>query len=360
MTFNTHSTHYDVIIIGTGAGGGTLAYHLARHQQKILILERGSFLPREKENWSALEVYQRERYHTDEHWFDRNHKPFRPGMNYWVGGNTKVYGAALLRMRERDFEEVQHKDGISPAWELKYSDFEPYYLQAEALYDVHGQRGQDPTEPPRTQDYPYPAVSHEPRMQELVDAFTKLGLHPFSLPLGLKLNETDPRLGHCIRCNTCDGFPCLTQGKADADVNCIEPIRQDHRVTLLTNCKVIRLETSTSGREVTHVIAEMNGELHSFSSDRIVIACGAINSAALLLRSANEKHPNGLANSSDQVGRNLMKHVCTALVQLGIKRNPALYQKTICISDFYWGEPGFPYPMGLIQNTGNVLADHKC
>jgi choline dehydrogenase-like flavoprotein len=350
-------SHYDVIIIGTGAGGGTLAYHLAPSGKKILILERGSFLPREKENWSALEVYQRERYHTQEQWFDSNDKAFRPATGYWVGGNTKVYGAALLRMRERDFEQVIHQDGISPEWALKYADFEPYYAQAEQLYDVHGQAGVDPTEPLRSQPYPYAPVRHEPRMQELANAFTTAGLHPFNLPLGLKLNEVDKSLGHCIRCNTCDGFPCLTRGKADADVNCIEPIRQNSNVTLLTEAKVTRLITSRSGREITQVEAEINGELQTFTGDIIVVACGAINSAALLLRSRNDQHPNGLANRSDQVGRNLMKHVCTALVQLSTKLNPAVYQKTICISDFYWGEPDFPYPMGLVQNTGNVLAD---
>lgn len=353
----TTNTHYDVIIIGTGAGGGTLAYHLAPSGKKILILERGTFLPREKENWSALEVYQRERYHTQEQWFDTNDKAFRPATGYWVGGNTKVYGAALLRMRERDFEQVEHQDGMSPAWALKYADFEPYYVQAEQLYDVHGQAGVDPTEPPLSQPYPYAPVSHEPRMQELANAFAKAGLHPFHLPLGLKLNEVDKSLGNCIRCNTCDGFPCLTQGKADADVNCIAPIRQNSNVTLLTEAKVTRLHTSPSGREVTQVEAEIDGELQTFTGNIIVVACGAINSAALLLRSRNDQHPNGLANRSDQVGRNLMKHVCTALVQLSTTLNPAVYQKTIAISDFYWGEPDFPYPMGLVQNTGNVLAD---
>lgn len=349
--------HYDVIIIGTGAGGGTLAYHLTPSGKKILILERGTFLPREKENWSALEVYDHERYHTQEHWYDVHGKAFRPGMNYWVGGNTKVYGAALLRLRERDFEQVEHQDGISPEWPLKYHDFAPYYTPAETLYDVHGQSGDDPTEPSRSLPYPYPPIRHEPRMQELANAFTQAGLHPFHLPLGLKLNEVDKSLSACIRCNTCDGFPCLTHGKADAEVNGIQPARTHANVTLLTEAKVTRLHTSASGQSVTGVEAEVSGELQQFTGDIVVVACGAINSAALLLRSANEQHPDGLANSSGLVGRNLMKHVCTALVQLNTKPNPAVYQKTICISDFYWGEPEFPHPMGLVQNTGNVLKD---
>ncbi|MDV2994700.1 MAG: 6'''-hydroxyparomomycin C oxidase [Chroococcidiopsis sp. SAG 2025] len=349
--------HYDVIIIGTGAGGGTLAYRLAFSGKKILILERGTFLPIEKENWSALEVYQRERYHTQERWYDTNGKTFRPATGYWVGGNTKVYGAALLRLRERDFEQVEHKEGISPEWALKYRDFEPYYDRAEELYDVHGQSRIDPTEPPRSLPYPYPAVRHEPGMQELANLLTQVGLHPFNLPLGLKLNEVDRSLENCIRCNTCDGFPCLTRGKADAEVNCIQPIRDRTNVTLLVAAKVTRLHTSPSGREIARVEAEIDGQHQFFTGDIVVVACGAINSAALLLRSRNDRHPSGLANSSGQVGRNLMKHNCTAMVQLSTKLNSDVYQKTICISDFYWGELSFPYPMGLVQNTGNVLAD---
>ncbi|NER80711.1 MAG: GMC family oxidoreductase, partial [Leptolyngbya sp. SIO1D8] len=351
------STHYDVIIIGTGAGGGTLAYRLAPSGKRILILERGDFLPREKANWDAREVYQNERYHTHEQWYDGDGQPFRAQMSYWVGGNTKVYGAALLRLRERDFEAVDHQDGISPAWPLKYADFEPYYTEAEQLYDVHGQVGEDPTEPPRSGHFPYPAISHEPRLQEIADGFVKQGLQPFHLPLGLKLNEVDKTLGNCIRCDSCDGFPCLVQGKADAEVNTLQPIRHEDNITLMTQANVLRLLTNPTGREVTAVEAEVKGQRETFSADVVVVACGAINSAALLLRSANDTHPNGLANSSDHVGRNLMKHLTTAMVALTTTPNPAIYQKTIAVSDFYWGDPDFPYPMGLVQNTGNVLRD---
>jgi len=354
----TADNHYDVIIIGTGAGGGTLAYRLAPTGKKILVLERGDFLPREKANWSALEVYQKERYHTDEHWYDDRGNEFRPQTGYWVGGNTKVYGAALLRLRERDFEQVIHKGGISPEWPLKYSDFEPYYTQAEALYDVHGERGTDPTEPPCNKPYPYPPVSHEPDMEEIADNIRELGYYPFHLPLGLKLNERDPTKSPCIRCDTFDGYPCLVGAKADSDYNAIRPTRKSYsNFTLITNAKVLRLHTSESGREVTKVETEIAGEQHWFTSDIVVVACGSINSAILLLRSANDKHPNGLANSSDQVGRHFMKHMATALVSMHLEVNRANFQKTIAVNDFYWGEPDFPYPMGMVQNTGNVLAD---
>lgn len=351
------TTHYDIIIIGTGAGGGTLAYRLAATGKRILILERGDFLPREKANWDAREVYQAERYHTHDLWHDAEGQSFRPQMSYWVGGNTKVYGAALLRLRERDFETVEHQDGISPAWPLKYADFEPYYAEAEALYHVHGQQGEDPTEPQRSSPYPYPAVSYEPRMAAIAHHLTHQGLKPFHLPLGLKLNEVDKTLGSCIRCDSCDGFPCLVQGKADAEVIGIQPIRHAANVTLQTQSLVTRLHTSPSGREVTSVEALVKGEPQIYQADLVVLACGAINSAALLLRSANDAHPNGLANTSDQVGRNFMKHLTTAMVALETTPNPDVFQKTIAISDFYWGDQNFAYPLGFVQNTGNVLRD---
>ncbi len=349
--------HYDLIIVGTGAGGGTLAYKLAPTGKKILILERGSFLPKENENWSASEVFRKQRYQAQQQWYDQTGEPFRPQTNYWVGGNTKVYGAALLRMRERDFEEVQHQDGISPEWPLKYKDFEPYYTEAEKLYLVHGRQGDDLTEPPRSETYPLPAVAHEARMQQICDAISHQGLHPAYLPLGLKLSEGADEQSDCIRCKTCDGFPCHVDAKADAEVVGISPSLKFPNVTLKTNAKVVRLHTSPNGGEVKAVEAEIDGQSHFFFSDIVVLACGAINSAALLLSSANSSHPTGLANSSDLVGRNFMKQLITTLVQLSPLPNPAIFQKTICVNDFYWGELGFDYPMGHIQNTGNILED---
>jgi choline dehydrogenase-like flavoprotein len=352
----TH-THYDLIIIGTGAGGGTLAYHLAPMGKKILILERGSFLPREKANWDTVEVVQKDRYHTSEVWYDHNGHEIHPGVGYFVGGNTKVYGGALFRWRERDFDQVIHKGGISPEWPLKYADFEPYYTQAEQLYEVHGQHGIDPTEPIASAAYLYSPIQHEPRIQEIHDQLQHQGLHPFHLPLAIKLNEVNRRLSTCIRCNTCDGFPCLVDAKADADVNCVRPAEQFKNVTLITEAKVQRLLTSASGREVTAVEAEIDGAMYQFSGDIVVVACGAINSAALLLRSANDQHPNGLANRSDQVGRNLMKHQNGAIIGISRKANPTVFQKTMAINDFYWGEAGFDYPMGHVQLLGKVNGD---
>ncbi|MEO1682738.1 MAG: GMC family oxidoreductase [Cyanobacteria bacterium J06631_12] len=346
--------HYDVIIIGTGAGGGTLAHRLAASGKKILVLERGAFLPKEKLNWSTDAVFRDGRYQTKEMWLDGDGKEFQPGTNYWVGGNTKFYGGALFRLREKDFDEVQLHEGISPAWPLKYADFEPYYDQAESLYQVHGKQGLDPTEPPRSDNYPFPPVSHEPRIAGLDKAFQDRGLNPFYLPLSVKLNEKDAFLSECIRCNTCDGFPCFIDAKSDADVSCIRPTMNHENVHLLTEAKVNKLHTSASGKEISGVEAEIGSEKMTFTGDIVVVACGAVNSAVLLLKSANEHHPNGLANRSDQVGRNFMKHLAAAIVGLTLKENQSVFQKTLAINDYYWGEPGFDYPMGHVQLLGKV------
>jgi len=251
------NNHYDIIIIGTGAGGGTLAYSLAQSGKKILLLERGPFLPREKENWDVKTVFNSDRYHNAEVWYDRDGKEFHPGMSYFVGGNTKVYGAALFRLREKDFEAFQHIDGLSPAWPLKYKDFEPYYGQAEKLYQVHGQGGEDPTEPFRSAAFPYPAVSHEPRIQEISEVLQSKGLKPYHTPVGIRLNEAQRYLSECIRCNTCDGFPCLVHAKSDAEVSAVRPVMGQANVTLLTEAKVLKLHTSPSGREISSVEVEV-------------------------------------------------------------------------------------------------------
>lgn len=345
--------HYDVIIIGTGAGGGTLARKLAPSGKKILILERGDFVKREPDNWNSRAVNVEGKYNTKEVWYDREGKPLHPHTNYNVGGNTKFYGAALFRMRKEDFGELRHYDGISPAWPISYDELEPFYTQAEQLYHVHGTAGEDPTEPPRSADFPFPAVSHEPRIQHLADDFAAAGVKPFHVPLGIQIKEND-RTSSCVRCATCDGFPCLLNAKSDAHVCGIEPALNFSNVTLLTNSLVKKLETDASGRSVSAVVVEREGETEQYSANLVVVAAGAINSAALLLRSANEQHPNGLANSSDQVGRNYMGHVNSVLLAVSKCPNPTVFQKTLAVNDYYFGSEDFPFPMGHISFVGKL------
>jgi choline dehydrogenase-like flavoprotein len=348
------TNHYDVIIIGTGAGGGTLAYALAPSGKRILILERGDYVRREKDNWNPRAVNVEAKYNTKEVWRDKDGKELHPHTNYYVGGNTKFYGAALFRLRKEDFGEIRHYGGMSPAWPLAYEDLEPYYSKAEELYQVHGQRGEDPTEPPANGPYPHPPVSHEPHIQHLSDDLARYGLRPFHTPLGIMLDEQHPHTSRCIRCETCDGFPCLVYAKSDAQVCCVDPALQHPNLTLLTNAYVSRLETSASGHEVAKVHVERNGARETYSADVVVVSCGAINSAALLLRSGNDKHPNGLANSSDVVGRHYMGHVNSVLMAISKCPNPTVFQKSLSINDFYFGSEEWNYPMGHISFVGKL------
>ena len=329
--------HYDVIIIGTGAGGGTLAQKLAASGKRILLLERGDRMALSDQNVANVDVFKKERYHAPEQWYDQAGEPFSPQTNYAVGGNTKIYGASLMRMRDRDFDAVQHQEGTAPAWPLKYSDFEPYYTAAEQLYQVHGDASQDPTEPAHSGDYPFPAVDHEPLMQRFIEGIAKQNLHPTPLALSLTRQTDDPT--------------------GDAEVFGVNAALQRSTVTLRTNARVVSLHTNPSGREIKGVQAQVGDQAILFSGDIVVLACGAVNSAILMLASANEKHPNGLANGSDQVGRNLMRQQMTVIVERGGTNNSGTFPRSVSVNDFYWGDGDYGYPMGHIENSGGLLQD---
>jgi choline dehydrogenase-like flavoprotein len=349
-------TDYDIIIIGSGAGGATLAHRLAPSGKSILILERGGWLPREPENWSAEQVFQESRYVSVDIWNNHAGKPFQPGTYHYVGGATKMYGAALYRLRQEDFGRRIHQDGISPAWPLGYDVFEPYYTQAEQLYQVHGIRGEDPTEPPCSAPYPFPPVSHEPRIQQLSDDLARAGYHPFHSPCGIMLDEANMPYSRCVRCKDCDGFPCVVHAKSDAEVLAVRPALEHANVSLLIHAKVIRLNTNGEGTSVTEVVVEVDGKTEMLRAGIVVVSCGAAHSAELLLKSANDKHPNGLANGSDQLGRNYMFHTSQAVLAISKEPNPTKYQKTLGLNDFYFGMDGFDYPVGNIQMVGKSQA----
>jgi choline dehydrogenase-like flavoprotein len=347
---------FDVIIVGSGAGGGTLARQLAPSGKSILILERGDWLKREAENWDATAVFVQNRYISPETWYDRDGRPFQPQVHYFVGGATKMFGAALYRLRKEDFGELRHHDGISPAWPISYDELEPYYARAERMYHVHGLRGRDPTEPPASGPYPCPPVSNEPRIQQLSDNLTAAGYHPFPAPCAVMLDEQNMAYSTCIRCQTCDGFPCLVHAKSDAETVAVRPALEFPNVTLLRNAKALKLQTNAGGTAVTEVVADVAGQREVFRGDIVVVSCGAANSAKLLLMSANDKHPRGLANGSDQVGRNYMFHNSQAVLAVSLEPNPTIFQKTIALNDFYFGMDGFEYPMGNIQMIGKSLG----
>lgn len=347
---------YDVVIIGSGPGGGTMAWRLAQTGKRILLLERGDYLPRERANWDAEQVFVEGRYQTKEWWYGSDGRRFHPGLHYFVGGNSKVFGAVMLRLRERDFGEIRHPDGISPAWPVGYDVFEPYYQAAEVLYHVHGARGEDPTEPPSAKPYAYPPLNHEPRIQQLCDGLTREGHHPFHLPVGILLEERGTTaLEHspCIRCDTFDGYPCLTNGKADAQIICVDPALARHpNLTLWTGAYVERLITDPNGGAVTAVELVRDGERQKVAGNIVVVACGALCSALLMLRSANDAHPNGLANKSGLVGRNYMRHNNSIVLAISRTPNETRFQKTLGLNDFYFGSDDWDYPLGHIQMVG--------
>ena len=349
--------HYDVIIVGTGAGGGTLAHTLAPTGKKILLLERGDFLPRERENWDPESNFVQGRYMSKDTWYAEDGKAFQPQVHYYVGGATKVYGAALYRLRPQDFGELKHVDGISPAWPLTYDDFEPYYTKAEWLYQVHGNHGEDPIEGHWSKQYPWPAISHEPRIQQLSDDLAAAGYHPFHAPCGAQLDEANRNRSECIRCTWYDGYPCLVHAKSDAEVMAVRPAIAYDNVELLVNAEVVRLETDGSGRTVTDVVVSRDGGLERYQADVVALSAGASNTAKILLASANDQHPNGLANGSDQVGRNYMFHNSKAVVALSKEPNDTLFQKTLAVNDFYFGAPDYDFPVGQIQMVGKSDAE---
>lgn len=346
------SERYDVIIVGTGAGGGTLLWRLAPTGLKILVLERGEFLPRERENWDAALV-AKGRYQARDAWYDKHDRPFRPYQHYWVGGNTKMYGAALLRLRESDFGEVRHWGGISPAWPIGYDIFEPYYTRAEELYSVHGTRGADPTEPPASKPFPHAPLPFEPRMQRLYEDLQRIGLRPAPVPLGVRLSEKRHPEAPVVL-SSFDGFPDPTEVKADSHVVCVKPALEYPNVTLLTGAFVKRLETDASGRSVDRVVVEREGETLAFRADLVAISAGAVNSAALLLRSSSDKHPRGLANGSDHVGRNYMAHNNGTFIAISDEPNPSLFQKAFGIFDFYHRADDSDLPLGSAQLMGKM------
>ena len=344
----TRREQYDVIVIGSGAGGGTLAYALSKTTARILIVERGDFIPQEDQNWDPEAVWKHLRYQTREIWLDADGREFPPYSHYNVGGNSKFWGSVLYRLRREDFHDLKHLDGLSPGWPIDYDTLAPYYDRAERLYQVHGEAGVDPTDP-RNSPYPCPPVPHSEGMSALVEQFRSFGLHPSPLPLGL--------LDGCVLCNTCNSFACKVHAKSEADICCVRPAIQQPTVTLWTNATATKLLTNSVGHRVEAVEVVRRGGTVRVEAPIVVVSCGAVNSAALLLQSANAAHPNGLANSSGLVGRRYMAHLATMMQGFHpFRLNDTVFQKTVAINDYYLRGPDTDYPLGQIQSQGRTHA----
>lgn len=336
----------DILIVGSGMGGATLAAALAPTGRKILILERGDHLRCSLHDRDEDAIFAEGHYRPDEQWLDGDGKSFHPGNYYYVGGNSKFYGAVLLRYRAEDFGALQHMGGTTRGWPISYDDLEPYYGKAEHLYAVRGQIGQDPTEPKHSLDYPFGPVPDEPAIRDLRTRLSSVGLHPATLPLGVDLDRWLSRAK-----TPWDAFPDTIGGKLDAESGGLKAALKHENVTLRTKCKVARLhvgpDNAVSGVELD------TGEV--VSANTVVLCAGAVQSAALLLASATADCPTGLANSSDQVGRNFMNHNCSAVLALHpFRQNLSIYQKTLMVNDFYLTGGPNGAPLGNIQLLGKI------
>jgi choline dehydrogenase-like flavoprotein len=329
--------HYDVIVIGSGAAGATVAASLGQKGHSVLLLERGGPMPLADQNVADVELFRKDRYHPKEQWFGTDGDPFSPQAIYAFGGNTKIWGGVLERMREREFAGLQLQEGAAPAWGLSYADLEPWYDLAESLYRVHGRAGCDPTEPRRKADYALPPRPVEPFLDELRQGLERHGVSPYPLPLSWSDSPVDP--------------------SGDAELFGVDPARQCASVTVRGGAEVTQLHVNPSGSEVKGVQARIDGQSWLFTAHQVVLAAGAINTAAILLRSANDRHPLGLANGSDQVGRNLMKLQQTSILQLAAVSNSGRYGRSYGITDFLWGDSNVSFPLGAIANGGGVLQD---
>lgn len=348
---NMTEKFYDVVIVGSGVGGGAMANRLSATGARVLVIERGKYLPREADNWSVKAVFHEKKYTTAEQWRDRSGKPFNPSTFYYVGGNSKFFGAATVRFRKEDFEDLQHEGGVAPAWPVSYDEFAPYYDEAERLMGTHGTMGADPIEPPRSGPFPHPAIGHEPEIEAIGEKLRAKGLRPFPLPIAIDLHQG----GKCVRCATCDGFACKLGAKNDAEVRLVGPALKTGLVDLVLETKALRFLTDDSGKRVTGIEVEQDGQRRVINGDLFISAAGAINSSALLLRSANDKHPNGLGNSSDQLGRNYMAHNNTAMMAVHpFRKNGVTFQKSMAINDFYLANDLRPYPLGNVQGLGKL------
>ncbi|AZL60474.1 GMC family oxidoreductase [Tabrizicola piscis] len=340
----------DVIIIGSGMGGATLAAALAPSGRQIVILERGERLADSVEARDPAAIFGRGHFKPDEVWHDAAGAPFNPGNYAFVGGNTKFYGAVLLRYRAEDFAPLRHLGGVTPGWPIRYDTLEPWYSRAETLYRVRGDARQDPTEPPHSAPYPFPPVPDEADIVALRHAFAAQGLHPSALPLGVDIDAWLKRAP-----TTWDAFPCTTGAKSDAESCGLAEALKHPNVSLLTGTKVLRL--LSQGRRVTGVEVERDGRTEVLTAPTVCLCAGAVMSAALLLASANDDHPSGLANRSDQVGRNFMNHNLTGMVAWNpLRRNRTVYEKTIQINDFYLTGGPNGEPLGNIQMLGRITG----
>lgn len=336
----------DIVIIGSGMGGATLAAGLAPSGASIVVLERGYRIPDSAPARDPWRIYTNSAFRSRETWLDEQERLFEPGNYYNVGGNSKLYGAVLIRYREEDFEDIEHHDGVSPAWPFRYGELAPWYDVAEQLYNVRGDADSDATEPRHDAPYPFPPVPDEPAIRRVRERLRKAGVHPFSLPLGVDIDRwlAAGETGW-------DGYPDQRCGKMDAETCGLAAALTHNNVELVSGARVTGLKVGTDNRRISEISYEKDGVEHLMRPRIVALCAGAVQSAVLLLES-------GIANSSDYVGRCFMNHNATAAIAVDPRfRNDAVYQKTFGVNDWYLSDGNGGKPLGNVQLLGRVTPD---
>jgi choline dehydrogenase-like flavoprotein len=347
------ATTPDILIIGSGMGGATLAAGLAGSGAKVLILERGEQLADEPAARDTAAIFMRGHYRPRESWYDAAGAPFNPGNYYYLGGNSKFYGAVMLRYREKDFEPLVHAEGTTPGWPLGYTDLEPWYGAAERLFQVRGADGQDPTEPFHSTPYPHPPMPDEEPIARSRERLQRIGLHPFSLPLAVDIERWLAKAR-----TPWDAYPDTRSGKFDAETASLATALADPDIQVRTKTRVRRLLVAADGGRVEGVeVIGPDGAVEVIRAGLVVLSAGAVNSAALLLGSAGGSCPKGVANRSDVVGRHFMNHNSSAMLVFDPRlRNTSVYQKTIGLNDFYFTDGEGGPPLGNVQLLGKITG----
>lgn len=352
------ASDFDLIVIGSGPGGAMAAYPAVQAGKRVLMIERGDWVPRGPDNWGSAGFIELTPAFTRDTPYQVLAGGAGPtlGLLASVGGTSVFYGGVAIRLREADFgpdPEIDRDSGA--AWPYSYADLEPYYARAEQLLDVAGTSGEDPTEPWRSADYPQRLPDMAPVSVRLAEAARSLGLHPSRLPLAINYGETAGRRA-CVRCQTCDGFACAIDAKNDIAARLIVPMLQSG-LRLEVNTVVVDL--ARDGRRVTEVVCadRWTGAQRVFRGRIVVLAAGALATPHLLLGSNLER----LNPAAHAVGGYLMRH-CNAVVMGGFLRRPApdgAFHKQIAIQDYYFGHASIADPsgrLGSIQQFGTPQA----
>ncbi|HUO94011.1 MAG TPA: GMC family oxidoreductase [Rhizomicrobium sp.] len=329
------SDRWDAVVVGSGAGGSSIAFQLAKRGAQVLVVERGDFLKTDNDAPDAPIG----KYLYDV-WPDQ--------CNGQVGGLTKFFGAALYRLRESDFRAVQHENGMSPAWPVSYSDLAPYYDRAEELYRVHGDWAGDPSEPPHASSYPFPPIPHHPVVAEMAERLTRAGIAVSSIPLALDYGPG----GRCTLCPTCDAHYCRRDAKMDAEIAALRPALATKKVQLLTRTECLKVETSPDGRRATAVVVRNQDGVRRITADAVVLSAGIPETAAILRRSRTDRHAAGLGNAGGALGRYHSGHSVGHVFPLvSARKLRDVHSKTMAINAFHEDADG---PLGIIQAVGRM------